>query len=121
MMNARNRNLLVGLFALALCGSALAHEPGAHGSYPSGNWSGSATRLGRFTGLLRVVRQSEFRHRVWIRARLRSWWPSVFRRGHRHGPSCHHARRTAMRILPKGNKHGQKHGHRHGHEHPGHH
>ena len=113
MMNTRNRSFLLGLIAIALCGSALAHESGAYNYYPDTSWSGSAT--------------------VWGGSRGYSGWSGSLSlgtaygyppayvpvavpvpTGHRHGASCHHVSRYGYEnAYRKGYKHGKKHGKKH--------
>jgi hypothetical protein len=119
MMKTRNRNLLVGLFALTLCGSALAHDPAPPVGYPGGNLSGSATVWGGSQGYAGWSGTLSFGNvygyapgYVTVVAPVSAW--------HRHGPACHHAP-SYGRAHYKGNKHGRKKGHWHGHEQPGHH
>lgn len=121
MMNARNRNVLLGLIAIALCGSALAHESGAYDSYPGVRWSGSATLWGGSGGY------SGWSGNLSVGSAY--GYPPAYVPvavavpiGHRHGASCHHVSQYGYEnAYRKGYKHGKKHGRRHGHHYPGHH
>ena len=120
-MKARNPNVLIGLLALVLSGSALAHNPGQQVGYPSGNWSGSATVWGGsqgysgWSGNLSVGSAYGYPP-AYVPVAV----PVPIR--HRHGASCHHVSRYGYdNAYRKGYKHGKKHGRRHGHHYPGHH
>ena len=105
MMNTRNRNVLIGLVVLALSGSALAHDPGHQGGYPSGSWTGSATVWGSSQGY------SGWSGNLSI-GTIHGYapgyvpWAYAYPVRHRHGPSCHHA-------PPR--SHGHGYGHSYGH------
>jgi hypothetical protein len=91
-MNTRRRNFLVGLVALALCGSAIAHGPQARIGYPDGNviasavvW-GNSRGLAGWTGSLNLISVHGYVPRYAVQM-------APFRSGHRHGPACHHGSR----------------------------
>jgi len=118
-MKTRNRNLLVGLFALTLCGSTLAHDPVPPGGYPGGTLSGSATLWGGSQGYAGWYGTLSFGN-VFGYAPGYVTVIAPVSAGHRHSPACHRAP-SHVRAHYKGSKHGRKKGHWHGHEQPGHH
>jgi hypothetical protein len=108
-MKARNPNVLIGLLALALSGSALAHNPGQQVGHPSGNWSGSATVWGGSQGYSGWSGNLSF-GTVYGYAPGYVPWAYPYPAGHRHGPSCHHAPPRAY-----GHGHWKGYGHNRGH------
>jgi hypothetical protein len=105
-MNTRTRNYLVGLFALTLCGSAMAHGPQAGTVYPDRNVVASAVVWGNSGGFsgwagslnLNAVYGYVPRYAIQVVP-----VPS----GHRHGPSCHHGSRHGVeRSAWKRHRHG---------------
>jgi len=116
-MKTRNRNIIAGLFALTLCGSALAHDPG----YPGDNWSGSAVVWSGSQGYAGWSGTLSFGN-LYRYAPVYGAVVVPVSPGHRHGPSCHHVSRYAYeRAYRKGYKHGNKQSRRHGYEHHDHH
>lgn len=93
-MKTPNRKFLLGLAALALCGPALAHDPGRYPSHPEGGWAGNVTLRGGsqgYSGWLGHVGVGN----VYAYAPAYVPWVAAVPLGHRHGPSCHHAPRYA--------------------------
>jgi hypothetical protein len=115
MMKTRNRNLLAGLFALTLCGSALAHGPTPPAGYPGGNLSGSATVWSSSQGFSGWAGTLSFGN-VYAHAPGYVTVVAPAPVGHRHGPSCFHAPSYGHEHY-KGYKHGGRKGNRHGYEH----
>jgi len=106
-MKTRNRYLVFGLLALALSGSALAHEAGQSAAYPAGAWSGNATIWGNSQGY------SGWLGNLNIGA-VFGYAPGFvpvavpLPRSHRHAASCHHA-------PPRVHSHAYRQGHPRGH------
>ena len=120
-MKTRNRSLLVGLFALTLCGSVMAHDPASRTGYPVGNWSGSATVWSGSQGFAGWSGTLTFGN-VYGFAPPYVAVAAAVPPGHRHGPSSHHGPRYGYgHAYHKGYKHDHKQRQRHGHEYAGHH
>jgi len=120
MMNIHNGYLVMGLLALALSGSAMAHDPGHHATYPDGAWSGSATVWGHaqgFSGWSGTLRFGA------VYAYPTAYAPVVpMAAVHHHLESCRHAPpRHHARAMAKHFKHGRSHAQRRVEHYPGHH
>jgi len=115
-MKTRCTFLLIGMLAMVLSGSVLAHGSGSYDAYGYEPWSGSATVWGNSQGHSGYSGTLSYGYGHAYSPGYIPW------AGHQHGPRCQHGPGYSYdRAHRQGYKHGRKHGKKHQNKHGRHH